>query len=157
MKKAWILLWLTAFLTSCATVQFYKDEALTQKTGLRVHTAKPYILVAKTNAKDRPVEISVVFLPDLAHPVYVKQIPGFGSSELKVTMANGVLTSFGTSFDPAVAETLEALSSLVGSGAEVIGKLMMVPRTGEAPEGPFELYEVGVENGAIILKKVMIR
>ena len=37
---------------------YFKDEALTQKTGLKYYTAKPYVLVARTESKEKPVEIS---------------------------------------------------------------------------------------------------
>ncbi len=157
MKKALVLVCLTGFLSACAGVNFYKDEALTQKTGLKYYSAKPYILVARAEAKGQPGAVSIVYLPDLAHPLYLKQTAGLGASDLKLTLSNGMLVSFGSTTDPAVAESLKALSSLLTGGAEVFGKL--AGRFGlEEPEaGVFALYEILVEAGGTTLKRVEVR
>jgi hypothetical protein len=157
-KKSVLLLCLASLLTACASVDVFKDEGLSQKTGLRIFGAKPYLLVARTEAKDKPVEISVVYLPDLANPQYIKQASGLGSSDLKLTLSNGMLTSFGSNIDPALAETLKGLGLLLSGGAEVIGKLVKAPLlAGEPSEGTFDLYEVVIEGHQTVLKKVAVR
>ena len=143
-------------MASCAGAKFFKDEALTQKTGLKCFTAKPYVLVARTEGKDKPIEISVVYLPDLAHPVYVLPGSGIGSRDLKITLSNGMLVSFGSVTDPAAAESLKALSSLISGGAEAFAKF--AGTTGfRAPEaGAFDLYEIVIESGRTTLKRVVL-
>lgn len=157
MKKTILLLCLTVLLTACASVEVFKDEGLSQKTGLRVYGAKPYLLVARTEAKDKPVEVSVVYLPDLANPQYVKQTGGLGSSDLKLTLSNGMLTSFGSNIDPALAESLKGLGLLLSGAAEVIGKILKTPPAGEPLEATFDLYEVVIEAHQTVLKKVPVR
>ena len=36
------------FLSGCATVEFYSDEGLQKKTGIRYYAPKPYLLVIRT-------------------------------------------------------------------------------------------------------------
>ena len=71
-------------LAGCATVKVYSDAGLTNETGLRFYTLKPYLLVEYTSDKDNPVKTSVVFIPDISSPQYMKLKPGIGSSELKI-------------------------------------------------------------------------
>jgi hypothetical protein len=156
-KKIVLILCLTALASACASVEVFKDEGLSQKTGLRVYGAKPYLLVARTDAKDKPVEVSVVYLPDLANPQYIKQTSGLGSSELKLILSNGMLASFGSNIDPALAESLKGLGSLLSGGAEVLGKILKTPRAGEPSEGTFDLYEIVIEAHQTVLKKVPVR
>jgi len=156
-KKIAMILCLTAFAAACASVDVFKDEALSQKTGLRVYAAKPYLLVARTEARDKPFEVSVIYLPDLSNPQYIKQTGGLGSSDLKLTLSNGMLTSFGSNIDPALAESLKGLGSLLSGGAEVIGKLLKTLPGGEPSEGTFDLYEIVIEAHQTLLKKVPVR
>ena len=156
-KKIVLILCLTVLVAACASVDVFKDEGLTQKTGLRVYGAKPYLLVARTEAKDKPVEVSVVYLPDLANPQYIKQTGGLGSSDLKLTLSNGMLTSFGSNIDPALAESLKGLGSLLSGGAEVVGKLLKTLPAGEPSEGTLDLYEIVIEAHQIVLRKVPVR
>jgi hypothetical protein len=138
-------------------VGVFKDDGLSQKTGLRVYGAKPYLLVARTEAKDKPVEVSVVYLPDLANPQYIKQTSGLGSSDLKLTLSNGMITSFGSNIDQALAESLKSLGSLLSGGAEAMGKLLKTPSAGEPSEAMFDLYEIVIEAHQTVLKKVTVR
>src|SRR5947207_13666480 len=68
-----------AFLVACANVTFHSDAALTQKTGLKFYQAKPYLLVEYIGAKDNPIKIEVISLPDLEHPTYALYTPGLAS------------------------------------------------------------------------------
>jgi hypothetical protein len=157
MRKILVPVLLAVMLSSCAGARFFKDEALTQKTGLKYYTAEPYVLVARTEGKDKPVEISVVYLPDLAHPVYVLPGSGIGSRDLKITLSNGMLVSFGSSTEPEAADALKALSTLLTGGIEAFAKLVGAAGF-KAPEpGTFELYEIVVEAGRTALRKVDLR
>jgi hypothetical protein len=157
MKKTIAFAVLAGFLASCASVEVYKDEALTQKTALRAYTAKPYLLVARTSANAKPIEVSVVYLPDLAHPLFIKPVRGLGSSDLKLTLANGILTSYGLSTDAELADTLKGLGSLLSGGAEALSALVKGLPAVAPGEEVVELYEVRVEEGKTTLRPVEIR
>lgn len=157
MKKTAVLLVLAALLASCAGANFFKDEALTQKTGLKYYTAKPYVLVARTQSQEKPVEISVIYLPDLAHPVYVQPGSGIGSRDLKIVLQNGMLVSFGSVTDPDLAESLKALSSLVTGGADAFAAIAGKKGFRPPEAGSFDLYEVVIESGATTLRKVELK
>src|SRR5687768_13568288 len=95
------------FLCGCARFQFYNNSDLTgAETGIKYYTAKPYLLVARTGNKDKPVEVSVVYLPDMKNPVYASPRSGLGSSNLTLSLSNGMLTAMGQQTDTKVPEML---------------------------------------------------
>jgi hypothetical protein len=104
-------------LAGCARVAIYSDENLKTETGVKYYIPKPYLLVAKTGAKDNPVSISVIYLPDLKYPFYAKAITGLGSSNLSMAFTNGMLSTFGEINDSKIPELITALGSLTGSAA----------------------------------------
>ncbi|MDZ7636054.1 MAG: hypothetical protein U5L72_17105 [Bacteroidales bacterium] len=86
----------TVLFTGCATVKVYSDAGLTIETGLRFYTLKPYLLVEYQVQKDNSLKTSVVYLPDISSPQYMKLKPGIGSSELKMTFSNSALEWYGS-------------------------------------------------------------
>ena len=83
-------------LCACANVTFHSDAALTQRTGLKYYTAKPYLLIGPTGNKDAPVKAEIISLPDLEHPTYAIYHPGWGSHNFSLAVAsNGSLSSYG--------------------------------------------------------------
>ena len=116
-------LWAALVLGACANVQFYADENLSNETGFKYHISKPYLLVAKTGAKDKPMNVSVVYLPDLGNPVFAKFKPGFGSSKFSFALNGGQITSFGMTIDAKGSETLNALTAPLTGVAGVIKTL----------------------------------
>lgn len=125
-------------LTSCATVKFYKDEKLTEKTALRYYTAKPYLLVG-SNSPDASPTAAVLYLPDKTDPTYVKFVPGVGSHNFSVGLSNGMLTSYGQQGDTKTAETLGAVAALLTAKAALI--------TARKP-GALDALPVETEGGA---------
>lgn len=106
-------------LIGCARVAFYSDAKFEHKiTGVKFYTPKPYLLIARTGAKDKPVEISIVYLPDLANPSYARPIAGLGSSDLAMSFTNGMLSSYGEKTDSKIPELISALGSFTGSAAQ---------------------------------------
>jgi len=103
------------FTTGCATVKFYEDGELKKETGLQYYIAKPYLLVAKTGAKNKPVEVQLVYLPDQDQPRFARFRPGLGSHDFSVTLSNGMLTSYGQKTDSKIPETIHAIGSLATS------------------------------------------
>lgn len=104
-------------LSGCAGVSFYSDPGLTTRTGIPVYAPKPYLLVARTGAKDKPVEVSIVYLNDTNKVIYAKPRSGFGTAKLTLALTNGQMTSFGQETDTKVPELMSALSGLVTAQA----------------------------------------
>ena len=120
MKKLTILVVLTVagiLLTGCATVKVYSDAGLKNETGLRFYTLKPYLLVEYQAGKDNIVTTSVVFLPDIASPQFMKLRPGIGSSELKMTFSNSALESYGVVTDSQLPESMAAFADILSKSA----------------------------------------
>ena len=141
-------------LCSCASVKFFSDSGLKHKTGIRVFTARPYILCDQTSGKEK---VSVIWLPDLRNPRYLLFKPGFGSSELKIAIEDGSLSSFGITTDAGLPDVLNSLASVVSKSAsaiETLGASPVAPGSDASPS--FELYEIGVENDTTVLRRVNI-
>jgi hypothetical protein len=103
-------------LTSCAGVDFYNNPALTgSHTGIPFYAPKPYLLVARTGAKDKPIDINVVYLPDLSKTYYAKPKPGFGSAKMNMGFSNGIMTTFGQETDPKITELITSLAGVPSS------------------------------------------
>jgi hypothetical protein len=107
-----ILLLAALPLAACSSIQTYTDPGLTDETGILYYPPKPYLLVARTGAKDKPNDVQVIYLPDLSQPRYAKMKGGFGSSKLGLTFSNGVLVSANQESDLKIAETISALAGV---------------------------------------------
>lgn len=115
--KAALLVLSGLALGGCAGVTFYSDPSLSTKTGIPIYAPKPYLLVARTGAKDKPVEISIVYLSDPKNVIYARPSSGFGSANLTLALANGQMTSFGQQTDTKIPEMVTALGGLITSRA----------------------------------------
>lgn len=102
-----------ATLVGCAGVDFYSDPDLKTKTGIPIYGAKPYVLVVRTKAKDKPVEVSIQYLTDRSQVIYANPRSGFGSADLKLSLSNGQLTQFGQITDTKIPELISAVSGLL--------------------------------------------
>jgi len=133
---------LVAF-TGCASVKFYSDADLKNETGLRYYTLKPYLLVELKAEEANMVKTTVVYLPDLENPQYVKVTPGLGSNELKMNFENGALASYGLISESQIPETLEAFAAMLSKSAYAAqtftGEGMLQV---EESETYFRLYEI---------------
>ena len=130
-------------LNGCAGVNFYSDKDLKVRTGLRYYTAKPYLLVARTGGVNKPVEVSIVYLPNLADPQYAKHVKGFGKNKFKFLMGNSILTEVGIDTEQNLSDVVNAITS----GFEAIRATMV---KGDAPDGDtFELYEIDMDNKTV--------
>lgn len=111
-----LLLTMAVSLSGCATIDTYTDAAVKQgKTGILYYPPKPYLLLARTGAKDKPNDVQVVYLPDLSQPRYAVMKGGFGSSKLGLTFSNGVLVSANQESDPKITEAITALAGVPGA------------------------------------------
>lgn len=113
LRKILCLIALLLTTTSCGRVAVFSDPKLEgPETGIKFYSPKPYVLVKRTGAKAQPIEISVVYLPDLENPLYAKAQPGIGSAKLDLKFENGVLTSLGQETDPKITDLISTLGGL---------------------------------------------
>ena len=103
--------------SGCAGVSFYSDPELTKSTGIPIYAPKPYLLVSRTGNKDKPVDVSILYLNDKNHVVYAKPHSGFGSAKLSLALSNGQMTSFGQETDPKIPELITSLSGMITAQA----------------------------------------
>jgi len=157
-KSIVFLLFLVGLLafTGCASVKFYSDSNLTNETGLRYYTLKPYLLVEFKAEKDNTVKTSVIYLPDLANPQYVKTTSGLGSNELKIDFENGAISSYGLISESQIPETLEAFAAMLSKSAYAAqtftgeGKIQV-----DESETYFRLYEILTGPDGTELKEII--
>jgi hypothetical protein len=144
-------------LSSCSAVKFYSDSTLKTETGIKIYTAKPYILV--TQVKDSTTA-KVIYLPDLINPQYVKLKSGIGTSNLSLTLANGILTSYGLSTDTKIPETITSATGLLTELVTAIKGDTIVDKNASKPvikRPDFELYEfIPDKDNTVKLQKVTI-
>ena len=141
-------------ITSCATVKFYNDESLKNETGLRVYTPKPFLLVEYRHTQTESVRTTIVYLPDLTKPQYIRQRPGIGSNALKLEITNGFLTSYGLTTDTKMPETLGKITDLLTRSTATIADVTR-NKTVVGPDQPvFELYEIVIIDGQTTLLRV---
>lgn len=160
MKKLHVLAVLAVasiLFTGCATVKIYSDAGLTTETGLRYYTLRPYLLVEYMAEKDNTVKTSVVFLPDLTSPQFIKLKPGIGSSELKMTFSNSTLESYGVATDSQLPESMAAFADILSKSAYAAQNFSGT-RPDSAPDQqnstPFRLFEIVFTASGTTLKEV---
>jgi hypothetical protein len=113
-----------SWIAGCANVTFHSDAALTQRTGLKFYTAKPYLLIGPTGNKDAPVKAEIISLSDLEHPTYAIYHPGWGSHNFTLAVgSNGTLSSYGQTADSKGPETITALTGALTSVATLASPL----------------------------------
>lgn len=143
-------------LTGCATVKFYSDPDLKERTGLRYYTLKPYLLVEYMAAKDNTVKTTVIYLPDLANPQYLMFRTGIGKNDVKLTFANSALASYGVVSESMVSETLEAIASMLSKSAYAAqGFTGQAPASTDTSGTSFRLYEIIPGPGGTTLKEII--
>jgi len=167
MKKLAILAALTVsgiLLTGCATVKIYSDAGLKNETGLRFYTLKPYLLVEYLAEKDKTVNTSVIYLPDLSDPQFMVLKSGIGSSELKMAFKNSALESYGVAVDSQLPESMEAFAAMLSKSAYAAQAFEGAPpyapsEEGELPADPgaaFRLFEIITGPSGSDLREVVL-
>lgn len=146
-------------LNSCAPVKFYSNSALTESTGLKYYTVKPYLLVEREVVSSAVVKATVIYLPDLENPQYMVINDGLGSRKVDLKLMDGSINTFGLTSDPKIAETIEALSALISKSASAVTDLSTLKNIPLAASSSTitELYEFFMANGVTSVKKIEIR
>lgn len=149
---------LILFLTGCSTVQFYSNSELTQKSGLKYYTVKPYLQVERDVINNSIVKATILYLPDLEHPQYISMKDGLGSKKLDVKLSDGSINTFGLDSDPAIPETIAALTSLISKTATSVSDLSTLKgMPSAAPATITELYDIIMTGGVTSVKKIEIK
>ncbi len=144
--------------TGCTTVQFYSNSDLTKKSGLKYYTVKPFLLVERNVINNSIVKATILYLPDLENPQYIAMKDGLGSKKLDVKLADGSINTFGLDSDPAIAESISALTSMVSKTATAVTDLSALKGIpGAAPATVTELYDIIMTNGITSVKKIEVK
>lgn len=107
----------------CAGVTFYSDADLKHRTGIKYYIAKPYLLVTRNAAKDTPLKVDVVQLPDVENPNYAVYKPGWGTHEFALKVSNGILTDYNQKADSKGPETIGAIADLAAKAGSGFGSV----------------------------------
>lgn len=160
MKKNLIIVALCAItLANCTPVKFYSDPGLTKATGLKLYTAKPFLLAEREAESGRLVKSTVIYLPDLSHPQYmaVKNAPGSSKTDLK--LSDGILTAFGFEYEQMLLESVEAIAALLSKTAGAVEDLNGLKGTNglKASANTVQLYEIVIEPERTWLREITVR
>jgi hypothetical protein len=143
-------------LTGCSSVKFYSNSDLTEKTGLKFYTVKPFLLVEKDPVNGNVTKATVIYLPDLFNPQYIVVKGGIGSNKLDLKLTDGSINTFGLDSDTKIAESLNALASLISKGTGAVADLsaLKTPSPAVASSTITELYEIFMSPTGTTVKKV---
>ncbi len=151
-------------MSGCASVKIYSDASLKRETGLRYYTLKPYLLVEYQSVKDNTIKTSVVYLPDLLSPQYVRLKPGIGATNAKLTFANSALASYGAETDSQLPKAMDAFAAILSKSAyayqtftgpePVVRDEQALPSPGDDLRASFRLFEIIFTPEGTILKEV---
>lgn len=136
---------LTLFVFSgCAPVQIYSNKGLTEKTGLKYYTVKPFLHVERDSETSRIVKSSVIYLPDLANPQYLVMRDGVNSRKINLKFKEGSITDFGFSSTGKVGESVDALAAMITKSTDALTELTALKTLQSAKTSSItvELYEI---------------
>lgn len=138
-----LILLLAALGLACSHVSITRvTQEHPYESGLRFYRPWPYLLV--TIDRNEVSQAEILYLPDLSEEYVVEPKVRLGSVDLKVTLEQGwQLTSLGASADPRVAETIDALASLLGAASSAAVAPRQPPTAFPLPPGLYRLTYSG--------------
>jgi hypothetical protein len=144
--------------TGCAPVQFYSNKGLTEKTGLKYYTVKPFLHIERDSETNRIVKATIIYLPDLANPQFMVLHDGLNSRKVNLKFTNGSLDTFGYSSTGKVGESVDALAAMISKGTDALTDLNALKsmQAVKAPSNTVELYEIIFGPEKTTLKEVTI-
>ena len=130
--------------TGCAPVQFYSNKGLTEKTGLKYYTVKPFLHVERDSETNRIVKAAIIYLPDLANPQYMVIRDGLNSRKVNLKFTNGSIDTFGYTSTGKVSESVDALAALITKSTDALTDLNALKslQAVKASSNTVELYEI---------------
>lgn len=157
-RFAWMLVLVPVLLlsSSCARTAVFSDPELKTRTAVRVYSSTPYVLVARTGSAEKPTEVSIVHLPDLQNPQFIRFYSGLGYQKSSLAMTNGILTSLGFESDSKIPETIGAVAGLAKEVAAIAARSVEGGPSLAPREATFELYKLSLQAGRVVLVPVSI-
>jgi hypothetical protein len=137
-------------------VKFYSNPGLTEESGLKYYTVKPYLQVEKDPVNNSIVKATVIYLPDLANPQYMVIKDGLGSGKVDMKLTDGSINTLGVATDPKIPETIDALAALISKSTTAITDLAALKGIPPAAAASTitELYEIFMGPEGTTVKKV---
>jgi len=145
--------------TGCTSVQFYSNTELTQKSGLKYYTVKPFLQVERETVNNTIVKATILYLPDLENPQYIVMKDGIGSKKLDVKLSEGAISTFGLDSDPKIDESIAALTALVSKTATAVTDLSTLKGIpgAAAPATITEIYDIIMTGGVTAVKNLDVK
>ena len=142
----------------CAPVQFYSNKSLTEKTGLKYYTTKPFLHIERDPETNKVIKSTVIYLPDLANPQYMVMRDGINSRKINLKFKDGYITDFGYSSIGKVSESVDALSGLVSKSADALTEISALKgmQAVKASSNTVELYEIVFGADKTTLREVTV-
>jgi hypothetical protein len=150
---------LTVFvLSGCAPVKIYSDKGLTEKTGLKYYTVKPFLHVERDPETSRIVKSNVIYLPDLANPHYLVIREGVNSRKINLKFKDGAITDFGYSSTGKVGESVDALAAMLTKSTDALTELntLKTLQSAKTSSNTVELYEIIIGPDRTSLREVTV-
>lgn len=143
---------------ACAPVQIYSNKGLTEKTGLKYYTVKPFLHVERDAETNRIIKATVIYLPDLANPQYMVIRDGLNSKKINLKFTDGAINTFGYSSTGKIGESVEALAAMISKGTDAIIDLSTLKtlQAAKASSNKVELYEIVIGEDKTTLREVTI-
>ena len=148
-----------AFFSGCTPVKFYSDSGLSESTGLKYYTVKPYLQVEKDAVSNNVNKTTVLYMPDLENPQFLAVRDGLGSGKADLKLAEGSISTFSLTTESEISKSVEALATLISKGSASLEDLSKLkgPFPGASSSIITELYEVLMIDGVTTLKKIEIK
>ena len=161
MKNTILVVLVSVFITAfiaCAPVQFYSNKSLTEKTGLKYYTTKPFLHVERDPETNKIVKSTIIYLPDLANPQYMVMRDGLNSRKINLKFKDGYITDFGYSSTGKVSESVDALAGLISKGTDALTELNTLKglQPTKAASNNVELYEIVFGPDKTTLREVTV-
>lgn len=161
MKNSYLAVFCSCILlltAGCSSVRIYSDNGLNARSGLKYYTVKPYVQVERDTETDRVVKATIIYLPDLSNPQYLVMREGFNSKKLNLKFTDGTINTFGYSSTGKTGESIDALSSLITKGTNIIEEAAAgrAQSAVKAQGNRIEFYEVVITPDGTTLREVKI-
>ena len=157
MRAVFVSLTILSF-AGCAPVQIYSNKGLTEKTGLKYYTVKPFLHVERDSETNRIVKATVIYLPDLSNPQYMVIRDGLNSRKINLKFTNGSIDTFGYTSTGKVGESVDALAALLLKSTDALTELTVLKsvQMAKTNSNSVELYEIIFGADKTTLREVTI-
>jgi len=145
-------------LFSCAPVGIYSNKSLTEKTGLKYYTVKPFLHVERDVETNRVIKAAVIYLPDLANPQYMVFHDGLNSRKVNLKFTDGAINTLGYASTSKVGESVDALAALISKSSDALSEATAARSSQPVKSSSVtvELYEIVMGPDKTTLREVKI-